>query len=327
MVNISLWIDNGCLSSSIISLIDAFSIANICHQNFAAEPVPPLFETQIVSTEGKPVLAQGNVCLVPDISIHDVDRTDCVVISPLLPKTTPWPDDLDLLGQWLEKMKMQNTLIAAVCTGSFLLAQMGLLDGKKATTNWQYARLFKERFPRVRLVPEDILTEEDNIICTGAATAVNNLSLHLIGRYGSRKLAHACSKALLIDPNRAGQTPYAASIPFRSHGDMQVLKAQEFIESAYAQIKTIDDIALTVGISPRHFKRRFKKATGDPPLRYLQRVRIDRAKKWLETTHEPIDKVTGAVGYSDISSFSRLFKQHTRMSPKSYREKFFCQLY
>ena len=327
MVKISLWIGNGCLSSSIISLVDAFSIANLWHQNFATEPVSPLFETQIVSTDGKPVLAQGNVRLETDLSIHDVDRTDCVVISPLLPNITPLPQDLDVLRQWLEKMKAQDTLIVSVCTGAFLLAQMGLLDGKKATTNWQFSRLFKKQFPRVRLVSEDILTEDDNIICTGAATAVNNLSLHLIGRYGSRKLFTACSKALLIDPNRSKQTPYAMSIPFRSHGDMQVLKAQELIEIEYASIKTIDDIARNVGISPRHFKRRFKKATGDLPLKYLQKVRIDAAKEWLETTHETLDNITGAVGYTDISSFSRLFKQHTQISPKIYREKFFCQLY
>jgi transcriptional regulator GlxA family with amidase domain len=108
---------------------------------------------------------------------------------------------------------------------------------------------------------------------------------------------------------------------------MQVLKAQEFIEIEYASIKTIDDIARNVGISPRHFKRRFKKATGDLPLKYLQKVRIDAAKEWLETTHETIDNITGAVGYSDISSFFRLFKQHTQISPKIYREKFYCQLY
>ena len=327
MVKISLWIGEGCMSSSIISLVDAFYIANLWHRNLEDERILPLFETQIVSTDGKPVLAQGNVRLAPDMSIQDVDRTDCVVISPLLPRITPLPEDLGLLGQWLEKMKSQDALIASVCTGTFLLAQMGLLDGKKATTNWQYARLFKKQFPKVRLVPEDILTEDDNIICTGAATAVNNLSLHLIGRYGSRKLFNACSKALLIDPNRSSQTPYAMPIAFRSHGDIQVLKAQKLIESEYAQIKTIDDIARRVGISPRHFKRRFKKATGDLPLKYLQRVRIDVAKEWLETTHETIDTITGAVGYSDISSFSRLFKQHTRISPKSYREKFFCQLY
>lgn len=325
MAKISLWIGNGCLSSSIISLIDAFSIANLWHQNLSDEIVPPLFETQIVSTDGKPICAQGNVCLKTDISIKDVDQTDCIIISPLLPHINPMPTDLDVLCKWLERMKEQNTLIAGVCTGTFILAEMGLLDGKKATTNWQFASLFKKRFPKVRLVSEDILTEDDNIICTGAATAVNNLAIHLIRRYGSQKLAVACSKALLIDPNRSNQAPYTVSIPFRSHGDMQILKAQKLIESEYAKINTIDDIARDVGISPRHFKRRFKKATGDLPLKYLQKVRIDAAKEWLETTHETIDKITWSVGYKDMSSFCRLFKRHTRISPTIYRENFYCQ--
>ena len=270
-------------------------------------------------------MAQGNVRLEIDRSIDDVDQTDCVVISPVLPNITPMPKDLDKLCQWLLRMKANNSLIATVCTGTFILAEMGLLDGKKATTNWQYARLFQKQFPRVQLVAEDMLTEDDNIISTGAATAVNNLAIHLIRRYGSQKLASICSKALLIDLNRHMQAPYAISYPFRSHGDVQILKAQGLIEKKYAVIETVDDIARDVGISPRHFKRRFKNATGDMPLRYLQNVRIDAAKQLLESTYETIDQITWAVGYKDISSFCRLFKQHTRISPKIYREKFMYQ--
>lgn len=325
MAKISLWIGNGCLSSPITTLLDAFSIANLWHQDLAPKKISPLFETQIVSTDGKQVSAQGNVTLKIDMSIDDVDQTDCVVISPVLPNINPMPNDLDKLCQWLKRMQEQNTLIATVCTGTFMLAEMGLLEGKKATTNWQFARLFKKQFPNVQLVSEDMLTEDDNIISTGAATAVNNLALYLIRRYGSQKLATVCSKSLLIDPNRHKQSPYVISNPFRSHGDVQVLKAQEFIEKRYGAIETVDDIARDVGISPRHFKRRFKNATGDLPLRYLQNVRIDAAKERLETTHETIDQITWAVGYKDISSFCRLFKQHTRISPKIYREKFMYQ--
>lgn len=325
MVKISLWIGDGCLSSVVTTLMDAFSIANLWYRTLATEPSTDLFEARIVTTDGKPVTAHGNVRIEANMSINEIERTDCIVISPILPNINPMPGDLDLLRQWIDRMRQQDTVIAAVCTGTFILAEMGMLNGKKATTNWQYARLFKKQFPRVQLVSEDILTEDDNIICTGAATAVNNLAIHLIKRYGSQKLAAACSNALLIDPNRHNQAPYVMTVPFRSHGDVQILKAQELIEKKYAAIETIDDIARDVGISPRHFKRRFKKATGDLPLKYLQQVRIDAAKAMLETTLETIDKITWAVGYKDISSFSRLFKRNTRISPKIYREKFFCQ--
>ena len=323
MATISLWVADGCLSSCVTTMLDAFTIANIWHQNLATSDVRPLFDTQIVSTDGRPVVAQGNLRLAPELAIGDVDRTDCVILSPLLPNITPLPDNLDILRRWLEKMRKSQTTIATVCTGTFLLAEMGMLDGKKATTNWQYARLFERQYPDVQMASEYMLTEDDDIICSGAATSIYNLSIHLIKKFGSQKLASACSKALLVDTNRISQAPYTLTTPPRLHGDTQVLKAQELIERNYASIETVDDIANMVGISPRHFKRRFKKATGDLPLNYLRQVRIDAAKERLETTKDTIDKITRAVGYNDTSSFCRLFKKYTQVSPMVYREKFF----
>ncbi|MDD9304041.1 MAG: helix-turn-helix domain-containing protein [Desulfobacter sp.] len=203
---------------------------------------------------------------------------------------------------------------------------MGLLEGKKATTNQTYARLFKKQYPGVNLQADQMLTQDDNIICSGAASAVNTLAIHLIRKFGSPKLASVCSKALLVDPNRISQAPYAMSAPLRSHMDDQVLKAQTIIENTFSRLETIDDLAKEVGISPRHFKRRFKKATGELPLKDLQRVRIDAAKEKLETTQDTIDKITWAFGYKDVSSFCRLFKQHARISPRAYREKFYAQI-
>lgn len=326
MATISLWVENGCLSSCVTTMLDAFTIANIWQRNLAGKEVAPLFEPRIVSTDGRPVMAQGNLRLEAQMPIGDVERTDCVILSPLLPNITPLPDNLELLRRWLEKMRRSRTTIATVCTGTFLLAEMGLLDGKKATTNWQYARLFKRQYPNVQMESEYMLTEDDNIICSGAATSIYNLSIHLIKKFGSQKLATTCAKALLVDTNRISQAPYTLTTPPRLHGDEQVLKAQAFIENNYADIERIDDIAQKVGISPRHFKRRFKKATGDLPLNYLRQVRIDAAKERLETTQETIDKITRTVGYNDTSSFCRLFKKYTQVSPMAYREKFFYQI-
>lgn len=326
MAKISLWVEDGCLLSSITTLMDAFSIAELWHQSIEPDNTSPLFETQILTTTGGPALGYGNIRIEADAAITQVESTDCVVVSPILPNITPMPKNLSCLGNWLWGLHEQKTTIATVCTGTFLLAQMGLLDGKKATTNWQYARLFKKQFPKVILEPEYMLTEDDGIICTGAATAVHNLAIHLIQKYGSQELAATCSKALLVDPNRISQTPYAMSVPLRGHGDTQVLAAQELIEENFSSIESIDDIAREVGISPRHFKRRFKKATQELPLKYLQRVRIDAAKEKLETSRDSIDKITWAVGYKDVSSFCRLFKQHTMISPRAYRDKFFNQV-
>ncbi len=326
-VNISLWVTEGCLSSAVLTLLDTFTIANHWYSYLNKQSRTPLFNARIVSTSGRPVTVSGHVRLTPELALEDIEQTDCVVVSPMLPHVDAMPRDLDQLADWLKKRKTEGTVIASVCTGTFILAQAGLLEGKKATTNWHFAHFFKRRYPDVTLLPEDILVEDDGVITTGAATAVNNLAIHLIRRFSSRELASVCAKALLIDASRLTQSPYSMSTPFYGHGDAQVLKAQELIENDYARITGIDDIARDVGISPRHFKRRFKKATGDLPIKYLQKVRIEAAKEQLETTAGSLEEITLAVGYKDVSSFCRLFKQHTRTSPKNYREKFYYRLH
>lgn len=325
MVKISLWAGEGCLYSSITTLMDAFSIANLWHAHMTDQTAPPLFRPRILTTDGLPRTAWGGVPIHPRGAVTEETETDCVVISPVLPNICPVPPDLGSLSGWITAMRQQGAVIATVCTGAFILAEMGLLDGKTATTNWQFARMFKKRYPRVRLKPEHIMTEDDGFICTGAATAVYQLGMHLIRRFGSQKLASVCAKALLVDPNRISQAPYTLPAPLKSHGDAQVLQAQHLIETRYADITSVDDVARDVGISPRHFKRRFKAATGELPIKYLQRVRIDAAKELLETTKKTIDDITWTVGYKDISSFCRLFKQHARISPKAYRDKFYFQ--
>ncbi len=322
MVNISLWITDGCMASSALTIMDVFSIANLWQAHLTKGNEPALFSPSLVSTRGEPVTARGNIRIAPHRAIGDIEQTDCVIISPILPELGPPADNLKSFFQWLKKMRAGGAFIASVCTGSFILAQSGLLDGKKATTNWQFAALFQRSFPGITLVSEDILVEDDNIMSTGAATAVNNLAIYLIRRFGSAKLARVCAKALLVDLNRRTQSAYAVSIPSRSHGDAQVLKAQKAIEKNYAAIDSVDEIAKDIGISPRHFKRRFKSATGDMPLKYLQKTRIEAAKELLETTDKNFGEITLEVGYQDISSFCRLFKQHTQISPKAYREKF-----
>ena len=207
MASICLWVGEGCLVSSITTLLDAFSIAGLWHKAAAGDHAPLLFDPKIVTTDGQPVTAYGNIRIQADLAISDVTRTDCVVISPLLPNITPMPPDIAALARWLKDLKQRGTTIATVCTGTFILAETGLLDGKQATTNWQYARLFKKQYPDVRLESDYMLTQDDNIICTGAATAVYNLAIHLIRQYGSQKLAAACAKALLVDPNRVSQAP------------------------------------------------------------------------------------------------------------------------
>ena len=323
MPKISFWVPEGALFSSVSMIVDAFAIANLWQRFFTEQKESDLFQTEILTTDGAPVKAYGGLPVMPHRAVEEGAHTDCLIISPYLPNVTPMPANLNILARWIHVLRRRKTPIATSCTGTFILAEMGLLDGKTATTNWQYARMFQKRYPKVKLRPQCMLTEDDGLLCTGAATAVYHLALHLIRCFGSNKLGYTVSKALLVDANRNSQIPYVLANPLKNHRDAQVLTAQQFIEEHYPVIDSIDAVARRVGISPRHFKRRFKSATGDLPHRYLQQVRIAAAKEKLETTRDTIEEITCAVGYTDVSSFCRLFKQYTEISPKTYRERFF----
>ncbi len=323
MAKISIWASEGCLFSSIATIMDSLAIAELWRQTFGERGGKPLFETEILTSDGLSVNAFGGIPVHPHRSVHEVEKTDYVIVAPSLPSGLPMNSNLETVSHWITTQRANEATIATVCTGTFLLAEMGLLNGKEATTNLQFARLFRQTYPDVKLKPEQMMTQDDGIISTGAATAVFNLILHIISEFGSEKLASACAKTFLIDSARESQTPYLVSLPIKNHGDSQVLMAQIIIEDNFSDIRTVDGVAKKVGISLRHFNRRFKQATGESPLKYLQKIRIDAAREMLETTKDPIDEITWAVGYQDVSSFCRLFKQPTDLSPKAYRDKFF----
>ena len=311
----------GCLASGIAGLLDMFVIANMWSTHLSGNPEAP-FATEIVTQGGRPVVSSGCVQMLPHRSMEDALVTDLVLIPPFIPLPGQDQGDTVEVRQWIIGHHRRDTPVAAMCTGVFLLAETGLLQGRIATTNWQFARKFRRRFPDVDLRPEFLLTEDNGLICTGAATAYYNLGLRIIGRYGSAELASACAKALLLDPNRDSQTPYFMLPRQREHNDHDVQKAQRYLEENFSKGVVIDEIARHVRISPRHFKRRFKQATGHAPMQYLQLVRIEAAKMKLETTRETIDEITQYIGYEDSSTFRRLFRQHTQLSPREYRDKF-----
>ncbi len=313
---------DGCLFSSINNLIDAFGIANQWQRTLNETVTAPLFETEIVSVDGEAVCANGNVCIQPDRSMAEVEATDTIFIPAFSEMAHLSAPDIDAVLSWIDNRYRRRIPIVATCTGAFLLAETGLLNGRIATTNWQFGRLFKRRYPQVDLHIDRMITEADGLTCTGAVTAIFNLALHLIQRYGSDELSSVCAKSLLVDPNRQSQAPYRIFRSNRNHGDSQILKAQQWMEENYRRAVTIDAVADRVGISPRHFKRRFRKATGFSPLLYLQSIRIQAAKEKLETTQESVNEITNNIGYEDSSTFRRLFKREVGLSPREYRNKF-----
>lgn len=310
-----------CFSSGVTGLLDSFTIANLWHQELTGSS-ENLFTTELVSIDGEPVASSDCIEFKAHKSITQTKGPKYVILPPLYPSPQLGKQIDKKLKSWLLDCHHDNIPIAAVCTGSFLLAETGLLNGRLATTNWQFARRFSRMFPRVKLRTEQVLTMDSNLICTGAATAHMDLALMLIKEYGSKELAEVCAKVLLVDPNRTSQAPYIFELSRPKQKDRVISKAQRFMEVNFADIKTIDEIAAHVGLSSRHFKRRFKQATEYSPLTYLQNIRIETAKQKLESTLDSVDEITQQIGYENASTFRRLFKNRTSLTPREHRNRF-----
>lgn len=324
MVHITLLAYPNCSMTGIAGAIDAFSIANFWWQ-LCSEPdgsCRPLFQWDIVTMDGKPVQGRGRVAIQPHCSILDVNSTEFILIPGFLPPLEFIGNVPKKLQSWLWDRYEKKVMIGSTCTGAFLLAETGLLNNRTATTNWSFAGYFQKLYPKVRLKPERMITEDNGIVCSGATTSFLDLCLHLIEKFGSEELAFCCSKSLLIEPNRHNQSPFFMFNYQKKHTDEKIFKAQIHLEKKFTEAISVEMLASNLGFSPRNFKRRFKRATGDSPLVYLQRIRIEAAKQKLESTKETIDEITGHVGYEDSNSFRKLFKKFTGLSPREYRERF-----
>ena len=313
---------DGCISSAITGLIDSLHLANIFWLTAPESEGAPLFNVSICSINGEQVTASGGIILNPENSIEDINTPDLIMVPAFLPPFDVTCNSYKPVYKWLKESYNKGSIIASTCTGTFLLAESGLLDGKSATTNWFFANKFRKEYPRVNLNIDKVVVEDQRLISSGAATAFMNLCLYFIEKFGSTGLASLCAKALLIDPDKQSQSPYMLHDFWKSHLDSQILEAQNWMENNFSNKISIDDIAENAGISPRHFKRRFKKATNETPIAYLQHLRIERAKHLLENSLDTINEITWQVGYEDINSFRRLFKKHTDVSPKEFRNKF-----
>ncbi|MBE9466588.1 GlxA family transcriptional regulator [Dyadobacter subterraneus] len=223
---------------------------------------------------------------------------------------------------WLQKQYQNGAEIASFCTGAFLLAATGLLNGKSATTHVNSTSAFAANFPAVRLYGDAIVTDEEGIYTSGGATSSFHLMLHLLKIYCGREVVLHIAKLFAIDMDREQQAYFGTFQPPLNHGDILVTMAQKKIEDAYQESSTIEEMIQDIPASRRNVVRRFKLATGVTPIEYLQKTRIEAAKKLLELTDQSVLEVMLNSGYNDLKAFRQLFKKSAGMTPKSYREKF-----
>ena len=224
--------------------------------------------------------------------------------------------------QWLQAQYKDGAAIASFCTGAFLLAATGLLNHRPATTHLHAVDAFVQAFPDVLLQPKAVVTEQDNVYTSGGATSSFHLMIKLVENYCGRDIAIRAAKYFAIDMDRVQQSYFSTFFPLRNHGDELVMKVQEIIGESFSKSHTIEQLLVEVPASRRNLVRRFKVATGITPIEYLQKTRIEAAKKLLERSRQSILEVMLESGYNDLKSFRQLFKKNVGLSPKAYREKF-----
>jgi transcriptional regulator GlxA family with amidase domain len=322
MVSIALLAVQNCMSSSITGLIDLFSVASFEASRLSGS-ADVLFRPVVVGPEGREITAFNGMPIWVEQSFAREETFDVVVAPVIFGDLAPLVADRETID-WLIRQGRQGACLCSVCAGAFLLAKTGLLAGRKATTHWNLADNFAACFPEVILKRKKMLIDEGEYITAGGVSAYLDLGLYLIGRFGSSELASSLSKLLLIDPSRRLQSPYQTFSLNKAHGDGDIKTIQDWLEENISIPVTVSDLAKRAGMGERTFMRRFKKATGNTPVSSLQQLRIENARRLLETSSMTIEEITFKSGYEDVSSFRKLFKKHTGLSPSAYRKRFSC---
>jgi transcriptional regulator GlxA family with amidase domain len=282
----------------------------------------PFFRVQLVSLGANPVITANGFPVQCHTTMASVQSTGLVIVPAF---------DGDVESQlaanaacvpWVRSMFEHGADVASICTGAFVLAEAGLLEGKTATTHWIAQDAFRRRYPGVRLAPDQIVVDHGRVCTSGGATSFLTLTAYLVEKYCGMETAHIVAKLFLIDINKGPQTAYAIFSSQKNHGDEAVRQAQELMEAAETGGLSVAELARRVAMSKRNFIRRFKGATGNTPLEYMQRVRIETAKHALEKGGESVDQIASRSGYEDPGSFRAIFKRVTGVSPIEYRKRY-----
>ncbi|KAA6440627.1 helix-turn-helix domain-containing protein [Dyadobacter flavalbus] len=317
MIRLGLLITKRYRLLSVAAILDVFESANIFHEQ---QNKSPFFEITLFSSDDQPGEFNDLYTIQP---IRNAVQQNLILIPAF------GPGDLQVsiaknqvCIPWLKEQYANGAEIASFCTGAFLLAMAGLLNGKEATTHIDAALTFASNFPEVIMKSDAVVTDDKGIYTSGGATSSFHLMLYLIQRYCGKEVTLRTAKMFAIDMDREQQTYFGTFTPLQNHGDGLVNMAQQKIETAYQEGRTIEELIQDIPASRRNVVRRFKQAIGLTPIEYLQKTRIEAAKKLLEQTDQSVLEVMLNSGYNDLKSFRQLFKKSTGVTPKEYRDKF-----
>jgi transcriptional regulator GlxA family with amidase domain len=282
----------------------------------------PLFNVELVGLSKEVKLHKGSFTVHTDHLLSEVKKTDLIFVPALFGDIKTALEANKELIPWITQQYRQGAEVASLCIGAFLLASTGLLNGKKCSTHWRSANTFRSMFPQVNLVDDRIITEEHGLYSSGGANSYWTLLLYLLEKYTDREIAIIASKVFAVEIDRKNQSAFIMFNGQKAHEDEPVKMAQEFIENNVHDRISVEELALKFAIGKRNFERRFKKATNNTPVEYMQRVKIEAAKKGLETSRKNVNEVMYDVGYSDTKAFRTVFKKITGLSPIDYRNKY-----
>jgi len=320
MKHLTILVPNGENNLSII--VGAYKIFTRANEYWKQAGKKELFKIELAGISKKIEFYNGLFTVNPHTHISKIPKTDLIIIPSLNHNYQETVKENQLLIEWIKRQYDHGAEIASICTGAFLLASSGLLDGKTCSTHWSAADNLRTMFPKINVQTDKLITDENGIYTNGGAYSFLNLIIYLVEKYFDRQTAIFCSKVFQIEMDRQSQSAFIIFKGQKSHDDEVVKKAQSYIEDHIDEKISVGHLSLKLAVGRRNFDRRFIKATGNTPIEYSQRVKIESAKKAFETTRKTINEVMYDVGYSDIKAFREVFRKITGMSPLEYRSKY-----
>jgi len=304
-----------------------FRTFNTANDFLAASGKKPIFQVEYVGLTEAVSAGNGEYLIKTDRLLQDVEETDLLIIPPTFGNPLTGIQENAEAIRYFKALHSRGSSLASLCAGAFLLAETGLLDGRKCSTHWAHFAAFRARYPQVEVEDGAVITEHGNIYSSGGANSLWNLLLYLVEKFSDWETAVMLSKYFAIDIGRDSQSAFAIFKGQKNHTDPDIKKVQDYIEAKYDSKLAVEDLANLVLVGRRTFERRFKEATNNTPLEYIQRVRIEAAKKFFEGSRKNVSDVMYDVGYTDSKAFRDIFKKVTGLTPIAYRNKFARAVY
>lgn len=318
-MNVSIFVPENSVMQAIADPQYLFSAVN---QFMAVAGKKPLFNVQLVGLKKQVKINGGLFSINTSQLLKEVQQTDLIIIPALFGDMKTAIASNKKALPWINEQYENGAEVASLCVGAFLLASTGLLNGKKCSTHWGFQNEFREMFPEVEVVEGSIITAAHRIYSSGGANSYWNLLLHLVEKYTDRETAILASKYFAIDIDRESQSTFAMFTGQKNHTDDAIIKAQDYIEQHFQEKISIDDLTELVSLGRRSFERRFKLATNNTVLEYIQRIKVEAAKRRFESSRKNMSEVMFDVGYTDTKAFRTVFKKITGLTPIEYRNKY-----